>query len=57
MEEKYLIELNIAEIQAVLQGLAKLPYEVSAEIIHKVRVTVQETQLKKEKEEKAKTKK
>lgn len=55
MENKFNFELTLGEIQVILKGLSKLPYELSAGIIDDIRnqyseqLKTQEEKLKQEK--------
>lgn len=55
MENKFYFELTLGEIQVILKGLSKLPYELSAGIIDDIRnqyseqLKTQEEKLKQEK--------
>ena len=55
MENKFNFELTLGEIQVILKGLSKLPYELSAGIIDDIRnqyseqLKIQEEKLKQEK--------
>lgn len=59
MENKFNFELTLGEIQVILKGLSKLPYELSAGIIDDIRnqyseqLKIQEEKLKQEKLKKA----
>ena len=54
MENKFNFELTLGEIQVILKGLSKLPYELSAGIIDDIRnqyseqLKIQEEKLKQE---------
>jgi hypothetical protein len=37
MEQQIKLELTVTEVNTVLAGLAKMPYEVSADLIFKIR--------------------
>jgi len=49
MEEKYVLEFNMIELNAVVKGLKKLPYEESAGIIQGIINEVQKQQAEREK--------
>lgn len=55
MENKFYFELTLGEVQVILKGLSKLPYELSAGIIDDIRnqyseqLKTQEEKLKQEK--------
>ncbi len=55
MENKFNFELTLGEVQVILKGLSKLPYELSAGIIDDIRnqyseqLKTQEEKLKQEK--------
>jgi len=49
MEEKYVFEFNMIELNAVVKGLKKLPYEESAGIIQGIINEVQKQQAEREK--------
>lgn len=54
MEEKYNFEFTVVELNTIFKGLQKMPYEVSAELIHKIQISVQTTQQEREKAAKLK---
>lgn len=54
MEENYNFEFNVVELNVILTGLKKVPYEHSAEVIHKIQLAVQTQQQEKEKAAKPK---
>lgn len=54
MEEKYNFELNVVELNVILKGLQKMPYEQSADVIHKIQLTIQTQQQEREKTAKPK---
>lgn len=49
MEEKYNLELNVVELNTILSGLSKLPYEVSSKVIHQLQSSIQTQQQEREK--------
>jgi len=49
MEEKYVLEFNMIELNSVVKGLKKLPYEESAGIIQSIINEVQKQQAEREK--------
>lgn len=49
MEEVYKFEWNVVELNVFLKALQKLPYEQSAELIHKMQLSVQTQQQEREK--------
>ena len=54
MEEKYNFELNVVELNVIIKGLQKMPYEQSADVIHKIQLAVQSQQQEREKAAKLK---
>ncbi len=53
MEEKYGFEFNVVELNVIIKGLQKMPYEQSAEVIHNIQLNVQKQQQEREKAAKA----
>ena len=54
MEEKYNFEFTVVELNTIFKGLQKMPYEVSAELIHKIQISIQTAQQEREKAAKLK---